>query len=79
MKLRVYHGYYGCDTGCCGHWFELDGKEFEPFEFEHPDTREELVKLAKEVVRRHWPECFDKIDWNTLDVDDAVTFDGCVL
>jgi hypothetical protein len=33
-RIVVFHGYYGCDTGCCGHVIEMDGVE--EFKFEHP-------------------------------------------
>jgi hypothetical protein len=51
MKVIVYHRYYGCDTGCCGHavavfeddWilredFDpcLDRPDHDHFDFDHP-------------------------------------------
>lgn len=77
LKVRVYHGYYGCDTGCCGHYVELEGKE-EEFTFEHNysfggeeiDNREWAIELAKEVIEKRWPECIDSIDWDSIEIDE---------
>jgi len=33
-RVIVYHAYYGCDTGCCGHIVRMD--ETEEFQFAHP-------------------------------------------
>lgn len=43
MKVIVYHSYYGCDTGCCGHIVEIflddDPPVFDPeFPGEPPDN-----------------------------------------
>lgn len=76
MKVRVYHSYYGCDTGCCGHTVELeDGRE--RFEFSHPSSQEDLLSyarnIAEEVIKENWPDCLDSIDWDSLTVDDIRT------
>ena len=61
-KVIVYHQFYGCDTGCCGHVVEVFDDEdvaredFNPhldgegrnFEFDHPDygTTGDAARLA---------------------------------
>ena len=79
LTVRVYHAGCGCDTGCCGHVFELtkpDGTTVERFEFDHPYTDAAGVAawaltMAREVVADRWPECADSIDWSTIDVSEA--------
>jgi hypothetical protein len=64
MKVVVYHGYYGCDTGCCGHVVTVDGKH-EKFEFDHPwdeDHKEFAVELARSVLGRDVH--FEDLDWD---------------
>lgn len=77
VKVRVFHSYYGCESGCCGHTVEItlpDGAKKEEFSFTHrygEDSAPEAWgrKLAEEVVGREWPECLATIDWSTLEVD----------
>lgn len=76
MRIRVYHGYYGCETGCCGHVIEIDEGRSQ-FEFEHKYDDKEDIKawatgLAQRVVRERWPECYDSIDWDSLDYTEAI-------
>ena len=43
-RVVVLHGGYGCETGCCGHYVEVDGVERrDSFTFSHPfsDTVQE--------------------------------------
>ena len=51
MKVVIEHGWYGCDTGCCGTVFELwddDGKMIDrTFQFDHYDTEAEAIAEAK--------------------------------
>ena len=63
-RVIVYHGGYGCDTGCCGHTVDIDGKE--KFFFDHPwseDFREWAENLVREsfgeehVADLDWDEC----------------------
>lgn len=66
-KVIVYHRYYGCNTGCCGHAVQIDGNEdTEEFEFEHPYDRtvEEFVRQivteamgAAHVADIDWENC----------------------
>lgn len=76
MIVRVYHSEYGCDTGCCGHTIEIDDNKYK-FEFTHPygDDRNDLrgwaLGLAKRVVKENWPECYNSIDWDSLNYGDV--------
>ena len=75
MKVIVYHSYYGCETGCCGHRIELqedNGKVVNSdFSFFHPYSQDHL-EWAKEFAE----ETFGKehaadLDWeNCLILDD---------
>jgi len=68
-RVIVYHGMYGCDTGCCGHIVEIkDGEDTikSDFNFSHPydrDPREYAKKLVKEsfgedhVADFDWENC----------------------
>jgi len=72
MKVRVYHTTYGCDTGCCGHILELDEKSVGEFDFMHSFdglTKEEVIELAKSQISKHYPECLDSIDWDTIEIE----------
>ena len=67
IKVKVYHSYYGCDTGCCGHVVELeDGRE--RFEFDHPDAGK-VREFVEAVIKSEWPECLESIDWNNMEVE----------
>lgn len=71
MIVRVYHSDYGCDTGCCGHRIEFGANS--SFVFTHPyslTTEEEkrawALELAKHTIKAEYPECFDLIDWDSI-------------
>lgn len=72
IKIRVYHSYYGCESGCCGHVVELSTGENE-FKFIHPygegDIENWAQELAKNVIQENWPKCLDSIDWGSLVID----------
>jgi hypothetical protein len=80
-RILVYHGLYGCETGCCGHWVEVEtepggtGTCYSSFEFDHPDSDEDLRVyargLAEDFLRRYHPECLASIDWSTLQITDG--------
>lgn len=71
-RVRVFHSYYGCETGCCGHVVEIvDHDDDGVFEFAHPRDKTEAVELAKSAIRQRWPECFDTIDWSTLEFEEG--------
>lgn len=64
MRVVVYHSYYGCDTGCCGHVVAVGDKE--KFYFDHP-YGEDPRTFAEALVRQEcgeahvadlvWDEC----------------------
>ena len=64
MQVIVYHDGYGCDTGCCGHRIEIDGKP-QGFYFAHPYIPNEDFKVwATELVRDTCgDECANNLDW----------------
>lgn len=72
MRIRVYHDYYGCETGCCGHTIEFskDGEEDLRFEFDHPESREEALEMAQHFIMTRHPECYDSIDWDAMEFDE---------
>ena len=78
--ITVYHSYYGCDTGCCGHRIELfkDGEsQGEHFVFDHPlssdekDT-EKMREWAKKLLIEEFGEehCAD-LDWENSNISKA--------
>lgn len=69
MKVRVYHGSYGCDTGCCGHYVEIDDRHRSRIDFGHGATRENARQYAEDIIRERWPECLASIGWTTMEVD----------
>lgn len=63
-RLVVLHRGYGCETGCCGHVVELDGRLIGSFEFSHCDNREEARKFAEDLVREQYGENYvADLDW----------------
>ena len=72
VRVVVYHSGYGCDTGCCGHFVELDGKRAGSFEFSHPDAgelREWAEGLAKaEVYNAYGARHVADLDWERCEV-----------
>lgn len=73
MRVVVLHGYYGCDTGCCGHWIELgegDDKR-ERFRFGHPHG-EDRLEWAKDLVRQEFGEEHVKdLDWDHCVIEEG--------
>ncbi len=82
MRIVVYHGGYGCDTGCCGHYIEVDGEDRPgSFTFDHPDwvskSEPGWVKMDDEQVKQ-WVIDYveeqvgsghlDDIDWEKVRV-----------
>jgi hypothetical protein len=77
MKIIVYHGYFGCETGCCGHWVVTDepiNGRYSSFDFFHPyrKTPEELREWAEKAVANAFGEEHVKdLDWkNSVLLDD---------
>lgn len=71
-RVIVFHGGYGCDTGCCGHYVELtddDGLIQDKFQFTHPYDDEDGISFAKDMVEDMFgAEHVADLDW-----------DGCVI
>lgn len=67
-KIIVYHEYYGCDTGCCGHTVRFGDDE--KFAFSHPyggDFRE----FAEGLIRETFGESHVKdLDWDNCLISD---------
>jgi hypothetical protein len=67
-KIIVYHSYYGCETGCCGHVMDIeldDGsvQEGRHFQFIHP-YGEDARKFAEDMVREEFgEEHVADLDW----------------
>ncbi len=68
-RIVVYHAYYGCETGCCGHVIEVDGEE-RGFHFRHPGDRhpyhsELSLDFAKTLISEQMGEEHVKdLDWD---------------
>lgn len=73
MKVIVYHSFYGCESGCCGHTVEIeheDGKIQSKFEFSHPhkdDTKEYAKALVTDVFGE---EHVKDLDWDNCIISD---------
>jgi hypothetical protein len=71
IKVIVYHDFYGCDTGCCGHTVEVtegdDPVKGRHFLFAHPysaDEEAELKQWARERVEEvYGAEHAADLDW----------------
>lgn len=85
LRVVVYHTGYGCDTGCCGHYVELQdgmGKELKgEFQFDHPDgeyvgaSYQLTPKSVREFVVRLVTDAFGEehvkdIDWDQCIIDE---------
>lgn len=70
MKVVVYHSYYGCATGCCGHRVELDDGQYN-FVFGHP-YGDDQMEFAKHLVSTTFGEQHvADLDWeNCIILDD---------
>ncbi len=64
-KYIVYHGYYGCDTGCCGHVVEsADDTSCRSFSFSHP-YGEDHYEFARDLLREEFgEEHVGDLDWD---------------
>ena len=51
MRIVVLHEGYGCETGCCGHIVEVDGKMKGDFTFDHPGDTQTAEEFAENLVR----------------------------
>lgn len=70
VRVVVYHGSYGCDTGCCGHYVELDNGQrvFDSWTFDHPgreDFRAWAIEYAQDAVRHAYgDDHVADLDWD---------------
>lgn len=78
LRIRVYHSLRGCETGCCGHRIEVEGKDCEPFDFDHApknstddEKKQWAVEFAQMSVKDKWPDCYDSIDWDSIQIDEV--------
>ena len=74
-KIIVYHGGYGCETGCCGHWVRLTndkGETRERFKFKHAYGKDPK-EFAKAMVESAFglEHCAD-LDWENCVIVDGV-------
>lgn len=75
MKVVVYHAWYGCDTGCCGHGVYLfnnepsnedldgypSGYDQEQFVFDHLSKGDDPDEFAKNLIKNAFGE--DKVQF----------------
>lgn len=65
MTIIVAHRSYGCETGCCGHVVEADGKEVGRFFFDHPNGVGDTPDFVRRLVtERCGEEHVKDIDWD---------------
>lgn len=63
-KYIVYHSYYGCDTGCCGHIVENEDETGHRFSFDHPWQDQDHRKFAEDLLREEFgEEHVADLDW----------------
>jgi len=78
--VRVYHGLYGCETGCCGHWVEIPGVADPVFTWGHQE-RENAITFAREHLREALAECDNPtaLDWEhaEIDISEVCTLKDC--
>lgn len=64
MKIVVYHAYYGCDTGCCGHTIEVEEAPHPRFRFTHPYGGDHRA-FAEDLIREEMgDEHVADLDWD---------------
>lgn len=83
-KVIVYHSYYGCDTGCCGHTVKIvpDGEPIdmdnlssvkgrEEFMFSHPANNKDILYARAIVEKAFGAKHVADLDWDhCLLIDD---------
>jgi hypothetical protein len=70
-KVTVMHAYYDCDTGCCGHVIEVDGKCVGQFNFDHPYEEDDakIRQWAERFIRKEMGEQHvADLDWEHCEV-----------
>jgi hypothetical protein len=75
MKAWVEHGYYGCETGCCGHLVIFEDStipsefDFRHFSIDYDDSwPDEIYAWIKEVAKLRGVEV--EIDWDKVELSD---------
>ena len=73
MKVIVYHSGYGCETGWCGHWVQLDYEKDEGvkerFQFDHPYKDDDYKEYVRNLVTEEFGEDHVKdIDWDNCKI-----------
>jgi hypothetical protein len=67
-KVVVYHENYGCETGCCGHAIDVDGKRvgYDLANCPNPGSSEaELKAYAENLIREELGvEHVANLDWD---------------
>ena len=62
--VRVHHDpQFAQDDGCESHAFIVDDQDIDPDE----DLRSFVLGKAQQVILESWPDCYDHVDWNTLE------------
>lgn len=61
MKVIVYHTYYGCDSGCCGHAVEM-GDRYQ-FNFDHPCGEDARAFAERLIAQELGAEHIADLDW----------------
>ena len=70
LRVIVYHGSFGCDTGCCGHYVQMGGEE--EFKFDHPSYRGDRKDFVKKLVTDTFgAEHVTDIDWDNVIVEET--------
>lgn len=70
-RVVVYHAYYGCDTGCCGHRIEVGDDESHKFAFDHCDDDEDPFEFAKRLVTEEYGVAHvADLDWANSEIWD---------
>lgn len=77
-KVIVYHGGYGCQTGCCAHWVEFtddaDQVREKSFLVEHPQDETPQQFAQRLITRAFGAEHVADLDWENSRV---MTDDEC--
>lgn len=88
-KLVVFHRYYGCDTGCCGHsvaevpddfaptdrWDAWDYEKYDKFTFAHPDGWPSTEEQQKDFARKLIVQQYDEEHVSDLDWEHCIIED----
>lgn len=79
-RVIVYHSYYGCDTGCCGHRVELlqdgqdEGEGDSRFDFTHnyggDDEDSRKAFAMKMLIDEFGEEHCKDLDWENCRIGD---------